>query len=87
MCGPARRRAHLERAIRDAGFESNEAFGRAIGFTGSAVGRWLRCEAEPSGAARSAIASVLAISPGADCDEVRDADLDWLLGPCDALRR
>lgn len=81
------RRPRLERAIRDAGFETNEGFGRAIGFTGSAVGRWIRCLEAPCPGARDAISRVLDLSPGADCDEVRESDLDWLLEPCDESRR
>lgn len=80
---PGPYRAHLEDALFEAGYETNEEFGRAIGFTGSAVGRWLRCECAPSLEARRAISEVLELSPGADCDEVREADIDWLLEPCD----
>lgn len=80
-------RLNLARAICDAGFSTKEEFGRAIGFTGRAVGGWLRCKAGPSRDARAAIARVLEVSPGADCDEVVESDLEWLLEPCDVLRR
>ena len=83
MSGPFARRLHLERAIREAGFKSNQAFGRAIGFSGAAIGRWLSCETYPCPEARAAIVRVLEVSPGADCDEVVESDLDWLLEPVD----
>ena len=78
-------RPHLERAIRDAGFGTNEAFGRAVGYSGRAVSDWLECVHTPSQEAGEAIARVLEVSPGADCDEVRESDLDWLLEPVDEI--
>lgn len=75
------RRLNLERAAYDAGYSSPRSFARAIGYAEGTVERWLDCKASPSLPARRAIARVLDLSPGADCDSVVESDLDWLLEP------
>lgn len=76
-------RCNLEDAIFDAGFGTIRAFARAIGYADGTVRAWLRCAGNPSKPAREAIARVLELSPGADCAGVAEADIDWLLEPCD----
>lgn len=81
-CGYRRR---LDRALLEAGFETDAEFAEAIGFSERCVRRWIAGSENPGPVARRAIARVLEVSPGADCDEVVDSDLDWLLEPepCD----
>lgn len=79
-------RAHLERALFEEGYETDREFADAIGFSVGTLRKWLRCKDNPGPVARAAIAEALGLCYGADCDEVREADIDWLLEPCDVYR-
>lgn len=77
------RRSRLERAIFEAGFETDAEFAKAVGCHAGTLCRWIRCVDDPSRRSRRRIAEALDLCWGADCDDVWLADVDWLLEPCD----